>query len=304
MLPNDDRNPFQQNPWKLFINTTSETIPPFAVMRITGSAEFNGAIRFTVAKPNSTTYDFYLVNGPYAVPAGKDGICTTLKQAGYIAYDSGDGTPALAETWGPESGSWLAHKNQPGFWVTGGVNVSAGQAIVPAIQSQSSTSWLPALASTLDNGTFTPSSSPHDEPCMFHSLSTFDGTSTFELDATPGNILIKRTVNPCIINGWFTVSMPYRQNHYTTLTVRLQFQNPDTLVWSNGGFGDSHTTAWPDVAVLSGAGANDYYSLQLLTGIGLTEDYKIRILLTAEYSGTFSPDTIVAECTGLDFYYQ
>lgn len=134
VLPPFAAAPFTQNPWKLFRNTTAETIPAFAVMRITGSEDFNGAIRFTVAKPNATQYAVYLVNGPYAVPAGTDGVCTTLTQAGYVAYDDGDGAPALGESWGAKNAQWTAAKDVPGFFICGGVKLTGNVNVVAAIQ--------------------------------------------------------------------------------------------------------------------------------------------------------------------------
>jgi hypothetical protein len=134
ILPAPASSPFESNPWKLFRNTTGETIPPFSILRITGAENFNGAIRITVAKPNATQYDAYMVNGPYAVTAGEDGVCTTLTQAGYLAYDSGDGTPALGESWGAKSGQWTAEKDVAGFFICGGTKATAGVNAVVAIQ--------------------------------------------------------------------------------------------------------------------------------------------------------------------------
>lgn len=127
MLPHDERSAFKQNPWKLFRNTTAETIPPFSVMRITGAentTQPEHAIRFTVAQPNSTFCTDYLINGPYSVAAGEDGIGTTLAQAGYVAYDTG--TPAYGEEWGAKTGQWTLNKNRPGFIIEGGNKTSAG----------------------------------------------------------------------------------------------------------------------------------------------------------------------------------
>jgi hypothetical protein len=132
MLPHDPRNPFVQNPWKRFTNASGETIPPFSVMRITGATNNNGEITFTVAKPNSTFCTDYLINGPLAVATGKDGIGTTLAQAGYVAYDTG--TPAYGEEWGAKNGQWTLNKNRPGFIIEGGLKTSAGVTAVVARQ--------------------------------------------------------------------------------------------------------------------------------------------------------------------------
>lgn len=136
MLPHDLRNPFVQNPWKRFSNGSGETIPPFSVMRITGATNNHGEITFTVAKPNATTYTAYLVSGPFAVPAGKEGICTTLTQAGYVAYDTGE-TPSVGEEWGPTNGQWTVIQGATGFFICGGAKLTAGVNVVAAIQISS-----------------------------------------------------------------------------------------------------------------------------------------------------------------------
>lgn len=138
MLPHDERSPFKQRPWKPFRNASGEVIPPFSVMRITGAENTttpDGALRYVCAKPNSTFCTRYMVSGPFATPAGsKDGICTTLSEAGYVAYNSGAGTPALDEEWGAKTGQWTVEKNRPGFIIDGGTKTTAGVNAVAARQ--------------------------------------------------------------------------------------------------------------------------------------------------------------------------
>jgi hypothetical protein len=138
MLPHDSRNPFVQNPWKLFRNASSETIPPFSVMRITGAENTDQpehAIRFIVEKPNDDFKTHYLINGPTRVPAGTDGFATTLAQAGYVAYNGSDGVPSISDIeWGAKQNQWTLAKYRPGFHICGGTKTSAGVTTVVARQ--------------------------------------------------------------------------------------------------------------------------------------------------------------------------
>lgn len=134
MLPHDARSPFMQNPWKPFRNTSGEVVPPYAVMRITGAEDHNHSLRYLIHKPNSDFHTHYLVNGPASVPVDKDGFCTTLSQAGFVAYNSSAGTPAAHEEWGAKSGQWTLEKNRPGFIIDGGEKTTAGVTAVGATQ--------------------------------------------------------------------------------------------------------------------------------------------------------------------------
>lgn len=133
-LPDFDESPYFNNPWKIFRNNSGETIPPFSVMRITGAENFNGAIRFIVAKPNTDFQNDYLINGPEAIRSTKDGRGTTLAQAHYVAYRSGSGTPAYGEEWGAKTAQWTLEKNRPGFKIEGGIKNTAGVDAVVARQ--------------------------------------------------------------------------------------------------------------------------------------------------------------------------
>jgi hypothetical protein len=138
MLPHDGRAPFEQNPWKLFRNNSSETIPPFSLLRIEGAENTDQpehAIRFIAGKPNDDFKTHYMVSGPMAVPEGKDGFCTTLAQADYVAYDDGDGTPNIADIeWGAKQDQWTLAKYRPGFHIEGGTKLTAGVNAVVARQ--------------------------------------------------------------------------------------------------------------------------------------------------------------------------
>jgi hypothetical protein len=49
--------------WLAFRNDSGETIPPFAVLRITGVVTIAGRAVLTVSKPNADGGTFYAVNG-------------------------------------------------------------------------------------------------------------------------------------------------------------------------------------------------------------------------------------------------
>lgn len=133
MAPGDIRAAFLRKPWHRFLSDGDA--PPYAVMRVTGAARSHNDIRFTCSQPNSTQQAFYLVNGPSTAQDTLEGLCTTLTGAGIVRYDSNDGTPAVGEVWGPESGSWSIHKGKPGFVIAGGPRtLDDGSTCVVAIQ--------------------------------------------------------------------------------------------------------------------------------------------------------------------------
>lgn len=115
----------------LFRNDSSEQIPPFAVLRLTGLVVLEQArVVLTADKPNTFGSQYLCaVNGPTPVAAGKLGVCT--REPGVAAlYDSADGVPAFGERWGPRAGSWKLRKNTGGFVVHGVTNSAARLALV------------------------------------------------------------------------------------------------------------------------------------------------------------------------------
>lgn len=139
MMPNDLRAPFHRKAWVRIRNEAGEDIPPFAVMRITGVLQGDGEIVYTVAKPNSTLYRWYLVNGPVRLPYGPtvpDGWGTFLTDGGYVLYDSSSATPAYNECWGPQDGSWELKKYRYGFTILGGNKTVGSNDFTAAVQSE------------------------------------------------------------------------------------------------------------------------------------------------------------------------
>lgn len=124
-----------------FRNDSNETIPAFAVMRVTGVATGMSIPLVTVAKPSSSFQRLYLVNGPIPVAGGSKsrempGFGTWADQAGFVLYDDAN-TPAYGESWGPSDGSWEIKKWRYGFTILGG----AASGIVGTIQHQVNHFW-------------------------------------------------------------------------------------------------------------------------------------------------------------------
>lgn len=113
--------------WLTIQNAGSDPIPPFGVVRITGVASAGDA--FTVDAPNASGMVGILINGPGAVAPGSRGMAHATFP-GLALYYTGDGTPAVGETWGTESGSYKLHSGQNGFKILGGV--AAGKVCVQA----------------------------------------------------------------------------------------------------------------------------------------------------------------------------
>lgn len=128
-------------------NDSNETIPGFAVMRVTGAAhDAAGQFYLRVDKPDDSFQTYYLVNGPFPIPAGKFGVADDDYPC-YAAYDDGSGTPAFGDSWGAKSGSWKLAPNRDGFDVLG--NSTAGRVLV---RQHKVTQLIGKLAADLSSG--------------------------------------------------------------------------------------------------------------------------------------------------------
>jgi len=108
------------SPWQLVFNgEASADCPAFGVMLANG---VNGSAPRVL--PKTKQPDVYGCQADFFV-AGPSGIkhqTSGRAQKGptyVVAYDSGDGTPAAGECWGPRSGTNLLKKNTGGFIVLG-----------------------------------------------------------------------------------------------------------------------------------------------------------------------------------------
>lgn len=115
----DRRDDSRRNEFPLtFKNGSAETVPAFGIMQVdtVAGVPIDQARLVTIKKPDSTTGQ-YLVNGPLAVRAGKQGRCR-LNGPMTMAYTGS--APALGDTVGPSSGSWLVSTAGSGYDVLGG----------------------------------------------------------------------------------------------------------------------------------------------------------------------------------------
>lgn len=118
-----------------FYNDSGETIPAYGIMRMTGDSTGKGWI--VVSKPNTEFKALYLVNGPDDVAYQSDSRGSFLMGDTASMWDrkalySTAATPAMGQSWGVISNSWLLHQHGPGFLILGdadGTTVSVMQYI-------------------------------------------------------------------------------------------------------------------------------------------------------------------------------
>lgn len=117
---------------KPVLNVSSETIPPYAVMRIVAASQSDQDESYWVDKPNGAAKAKYLINGPLPIDAQQPGNATDTYPT--LAIWSGVNPPTAAVEWGPVSGSWHLSINGKGFLILGGVSGSTVRvaAIPPA----------------------------------------------------------------------------------------------------------------------------------------------------------------------------
>lgn len=109
-----------------FRNDSGETIPAYAVMRITGTATIGtDTTVYKVEKPNTTFSRWYLVNGPDTVSTSQlYGTGSFCNIADRVLYDSGDGTPSQGQVWGPYPSQWSLKRQMYGFRIEGGADTN------------------------------------------------------------------------------------------------------------------------------------------------------------------------------------
>jgi hypothetical protein len=98
-------------------NTSGEACPAYGLLAITGSELRGGRQILLGAKPSTTFYRVYVVNGPTEIPAGAVGEAYFAAGPQWIKYDTG--TPVNGEGWGPKPGQWTASKGFPGITCEG-----------------------------------------------------------------------------------------------------------------------------------------------------------------------------------------
>ena len=91
--------------WLPFRNDAGESIPAYALLRITGVATVNGQTLHTAAKPNaSTTHLVWAFNSDIIVASGGYGLCTFDYPA--IAKVNTGVTTTNSAKYGPSNGQW------------------------------------------------------------------------------------------------------------------------------------------------------------------------------------------------------
>lgn len=86
-----------------FQNDSTEEIPPFACMKVTGATEVNGRAFVVVAKPDGDGGPFLFNNFRTVQPDAYGAAQSTpVVKVGYLT-----GSPGAGQRWGPNSDSWL-----------------------------------------------------------------------------------------------------------------------------------------------------------------------------------------------------
>jgi len=122
--------------WVKFVNNSGETIPPYSVLRVTGTTARNGEPFFTVEKPNSTQQKYYPINGAAAVGANQIGECTFSQQA-IAAHES---APSYGTQVGPVDGEWTLSTSGEGFYSFGNKPNNRGLLLGEVVQVAAGTS--------------------------------------------------------------------------------------------------------------------------------------------------------------------
>jgi hypothetical protein len=117
----------------LFYNNSGEEVPAYAIMAVTGVQELGtGEIVKKIAKPSTTFYREYIVNGSVAVANSSAGIYQKGPEV-LVAYDTG--TPAVGEGWGPKPGQWTISKNYPQTCCIAGITDAVNKIVLANLQT-------------------------------------------------------------------------------------------------------------------------------------------------------------------------
>lgn len=103
--------------WITFRNDSGETVPAYAVIRITGVGD-EGSMGFvlTADKPNEETDSYrYYVNSGLAVAADTYGKCTEAMSPIPVLIDESEGDLEFGQEVGPEDDEWKVTSEGEGF---------------------------------------------------------------------------------------------------------------------------------------------------------------------------------------------
>lgn len=217
----DDRLPTDRLRWVEILNTENEQIPAFAAVRITNmSSDETDAPVWQVAKANADGAGLYLFAGPFITPALGRGvaICGFPVQA---LYDTGDGTPANGEIWGPGNGAWELRKGKSGYKVHGTVTTETIM-VEPALTASANADTVQPQTQTFTaNADLTPTAS------QINIDANADGWIMTLLD--PANVPSGSIANYTVTNTDPT-NYIYLNSTNTDLTSNLAIAPGDSIV--------------------------------------------------------------------------
>lgn len=113
-----DTNVLVSDPGLQFYNDTSETVPAYACMRITGFTDSDGETGGTAGKGSpiikigkpDTTFGLYVVNGGIDVATHEYGICYDVGDVEFLYTST---SPSRGDGFGPTVGQWYWTKGNP-----------------------------------------------------------------------------------------------------------------------------------------------------------------------------------------------
>ena len=127
-------DPGQRSPTAIFnagvvacYNESSEEIPPYSIVRVSGFTTDREEPVLKVNKPNTYGSQYgHMITGPLKIAVGGYGVC----QADWAicTVDGNDSAPNIGENWGPVDDSWKLRKRSGGWRIMG--QPSSGRALV------------------------------------------------------------------------------------------------------------------------------------------------------------------------------
>lgn len=133
-MPNELYGALDKCHWVPFRNDSGETVPPYAVLRITGQVVIQGDAIFTCAKPNSDQQKWYGVNGSGQVVANAIGEMTMTPQC--IARYQGS-SPGVGDAYGPQNNNWNLVSGEQGFFALSARTNNRSLTIMDCVQINS-----------------------------------------------------------------------------------------------------------------------------------------------------------------------
>lgn len=116
--------------WLPFRNVDTETVPAFAVMKVSGTETLLTRTLLQCEQPDGSAGAIYVTNGPTSVTPQKFGSCNAGRSC--VARYSGT-TPGNGDQWGPANGQWELDTGGIGFTIFG-TRTGGGLDLVEAVQ--------------------------------------------------------------------------------------------------------------------------------------------------------------------------